>query len=84
MRKEGLPNWRDMVFRSYDPVQCLYIISSERLWPSVQCEAGVDLGLLRDVQLQKLNELLVETRQLIFANCRKRYRYLTVILRERK
>jgi len=63
MRKEGLAQLEDMVFRSYGILSNAYIISSEEAMAHLSnVRLGVDLGLLRDVQLQKLNELLVVTR----------------------
>jgi protein arginine kinase len=63
MRKEGLAQLEDLVFRSYGILTNAYIISSEEAMAHLSnLRLGVDIGLLRDVQLQKLNELLVETR----------------------
>jgi protein arginine kinase len=63
MRKESLAQLEDMVFRSYGILTNAYIISSEEAVAHLSnVRLGLDMGLLRDVQFRKLNELLVETR----------------------
>ncbi len=63
MRKESLAQLEDMVFRSYGILTNAYIISSEEAVAHLSnVRLGLDMGLLRDVQYRKLNELLVETR----------------------
>ncbi len=63
MRKESLAHLEDLVFRSYGILTNAYIISSEEAMAHLSnVRLGLDMGLLRDVHLRKLNELLVETR----------------------
>lgn len=63
LRKDALVQLEDMVFRSYGILSNAYIISSEEAMAHLSnVRLGLDMGLLRDIQVRKLNELLVEIR----------------------
>ncbi len=63
LRKDGLARLEDLVFRSYGILTNAYIISSEEAMAHLSnVRLGLDMGLLRDVQNRKLNELLVVIR----------------------
>ena len=64
LRKEGLAQVEDMVYRSYGILTNAYIISSEEAMIHLSnLRLGLAMGLLKNnVNLKKLNELLVETR----------------------
>jgi len=63
MCKDGLAQLEDLVFRSYGILTNAYIISSEEAAEHLSnVRLGLDMGLLRDVESKKLNELLVEIR----------------------
>ncbi|AFV10618.1 guanido phosphotransferase ATP [Thermacetogenium phaeum DSM 12270] len=63
LRKDALTQLEDMVFRSYGILSNAYIISSEEAMVHLSnVRLGLDMGLLRNVNIRKLNELLVEIR----------------------
>ncbi|MGB9792670.1 MAG: ATP--guanido phosphotransferase, partial [Thermacetogeniaceae bacterium] len=63
LRKEGLAQLEDMIYRSYGILTNAYIISSdEALVHLSNLRLGLAMGLLKNVDLRRLNELLVETR----------------------
>ncbi|MGB4504669.1 MAG: protein arginine kinase, partial [Syntrophaceticus sp.] len=63
MRKNSLAQLEDMVFRSYGTLTNAYVISSEEAMDHLSnVRLGLDMGLIRDVELRKLNELLVKIR----------------------
>lgn len=63
LRKDGLARLEDLVFRSYGILTNAYIISSEEAMVHLSnVRLGLDMGLLKDVQNRKLNELLVMIR----------------------
>lgn len=63
LRKEGLAQVEDMVYRSYGILTNAYIISSEEAMIHLSnLRLGLAMGLLKNVDPKKLNELLVETR----------------------
>lgn len=63
MRKKSLAQLEDMVFRSYGTLTNAYVISSEEAMDHLSnVRLGLDMGLIRDVELRKLNELLVKIR----------------------
>ncbi len=63
LRRDALTQLEDMVFRSYGILSNAYIISSEEAMVHLSnVRLGLDMGLLRNVNIRKLNELLVEIR----------------------
>jgi protein arginine kinase len=63
LRKDSLARLEDLVFRSYGILTNAYIISADEAMAHLSnVRLGLDMGLLRDVQNRKLNELLVVIR----------------------
>lgn len=63
LRKEGLAQVEDMVYRSYGILTNAYIISSDEAMSHLSnLRLGLDWGLLRDLKIKTLNELLVKIR----------------------
>lgn len=63
LRKERLAQIEDLVFRSYGILTNAYIISSEEAMAHLSnVRLGLDMGLLRNVKIKTLNELLVKIR----------------------
>ncbi len=63
VREKSLARLEDLVFRSYGILTNAYIISSEEAVTHLSnIRLGLDMGLLKKVEIKKLNELLVEIR----------------------
>lgn len=63
LRREGFAQLEDMVYRSYGILTNACIISSDEAMIHLSnLRLGLAMGILKNVDLRKLNELLVETR----------------------
>lgn len=61
--KEGLAQVEDLVFRSYGILSNAYIISSDEAMAHLSnLRLGLELGLIKGIDQQRLNELLVRIR----------------------